>query len=152
MLLCTYICALTSTLSHFFYFLMIRRPPRSTRTDTLFPYTTLFRSRQAPAIRFQSRRVHSHAPSASGAANSGHGGSAGRHRQAVIHSSSATAVAIPNGGVLAVVSMVSPYNRGDGNSLSFPSCSSSTRTSRRARSEEHKYELQSLMRKQKMVI
>src|SRR3546814_16437278 len=27
-----------------FFFLMIRRPPRSTRTDTLFPYTTLFRS------------------------------------------------------------------------------------------------------------
>src|SRR3546814_7027912 len=27
---------------------MIRRPPRSTRTDTLFPYTTLFRSRDAP--------------------------------------------------------------------------------------------------------
>src|SRR3546814_14737226 len=31
------------TFCHFF-FLMIRRPPRSTRTDTLFPYTTLFRS------------------------------------------------------------------------------------------------------------
>src|SRR3546814_1844864 len=28
-----------------FFFLMIRRPPRSTRTDTLFPYTTLFRPR-----------------------------------------------------------------------------------------------------------
>src|SRR3546814_12090269 len=28
----------------FFFFLMIRRPPRSTRIDTLFPYTTLFRS------------------------------------------------------------------------------------------------------------
>src|SRR3546814_11387488 len=27
---------------------MIRRPPRSTRTDTLFPYTTLFRSRDDP--------------------------------------------------------------------------------------------------------
>src|SRR3546814_8138259 len=27
---------------------MIRRPPRSTRTDTLFPYTTLFRSHQRP--------------------------------------------------------------------------------------------------------
>src|SRR3546814_18569243 len=27
-----------------FFFLMIPRPPRSTRTDTLFPYTTLFRS------------------------------------------------------------------------------------------------------------
>src|SRR3546814_4006136 len=31
-------------LLYFFFFLMIRRPPRSTRTDTLFPYTTLFRS------------------------------------------------------------------------------------------------------------
>src|SRR3546814_11843526 len=29
---------------YFVFFLMIRRPPRSTRTDTLFPYTTLFRS------------------------------------------------------------------------------------------------------------
>src|SRR3546814_2191825 len=28
----------------FVFYLMIRRPPRSTRTDTLFPYTTLFRS------------------------------------------------------------------------------------------------------------
>src|SRR3546814_18114126 len=35
-----------------FFFLMIRRPPRSTRTDTLFPYTTLFRSERNryPAI------------------------------------------------------------------------------------------------------
>src|SRR3546814_17709784 len=32
--------------SCFIFFLMIRRPPRSTRTDTLFPYTTLFRSRR----------------------------------------------------------------------------------------------------------
>src|SRR3546814_2963953 len=32
-----------------FFFLMIRRPPRSTRTDTLFPYTTLFRS-EAKAV------------------------------------------------------------------------------------------------------
>src|SRR3546814_1577718 len=29
---------------------MIRRPPRSTRTDTLFPYTTLFRSQQVVCI------------------------------------------------------------------------------------------------------
>src|SRR3546814_3892480 len=35
--------------THIFFFLMIRRPPRSTRTDTLFPYTTLFRS-QAGAV------------------------------------------------------------------------------------------------------
>src|SRR3546814_18904609 len=36
---------------------MIRRPPRSTRTDTLFPYTTLFRSRHLPApLRHFARR------------------------------------------------------------------------------------------------
>src|SRR3546814_18170959 len=37
----------------YFFFIMIRRPPISTRTDTLFPYTTLFRSLRAldhPAI------------------------------------------------------------------------------------------------------
>src|SRR3546814_1035342 len=38
--------------SYFFFVLMIRRPPRSTRTDTLFPYTTLFRStRRSPDCR-----------------------------------------------------------------------------------------------------
>src|SRR3546814_4725124 len=31
---------------------MLRRPPRSTRTDTLFPYTTLFRSDEGEAIRY----------------------------------------------------------------------------------------------------
>src|SRR3546814_6978195 len=36
---------LTCIVSFFFFFLLLRRPPRSTRTDTLFPYTTLFRSR-----------------------------------------------------------------------------------------------------------
>src|SRR3546814_17475252 len=34
----------SSVIVSIFFFLMIRRPPRSTRTDTLFPYTTLFRS------------------------------------------------------------------------------------------------------------
>src|SRR3546814_8015528 len=37
---CFYLCCSC----FYFVFLMIRRPPRSTRTDTLFPYTTLFRS------------------------------------------------------------------------------------------------------------
>src|SRR3546814_17683047 len=32
------------------FFLMIRRPPRSTRTDTLFPYTTLFRSTRISVV------------------------------------------------------------------------------------------------------
>src|SRR3546814_8361992 len=35
---------------------MIRRPPRSTRTDTLFPYTTLFRSREAAEVN-RGRRI-----------------------------------------------------------------------------------------------
>src|SRR3546814_1628019 len=37
--------AVHSLVCFFFFFLMLRRPPRSTRNDTLFPYTTLFRSR-----------------------------------------------------------------------------------------------------------
>src|SRR3546814_1060997 len=37
---------------------MIRRPPRSTRTDTLFPYTTLFRS--PVALHADDRRFHAH--------------------------------------------------------------------------------------------
>src|SRR3546814_15413179 len=36
---------------------MIRRPPRSTRTDTLFPYTTLFRSPDFPQCGFSARVV-----------------------------------------------------------------------------------------------
>src|SRR3546814_8102240 len=36
---------------------MIRRPPRSTRTDTLFPYTTLFRSALADYYRFNFGKV-----------------------------------------------------------------------------------------------
>src|SRR3546814_17825831 len=39
-----YVVSYSTILVFFFIFLMIRRPPRSTRTDTLFPYTTLFRS------------------------------------------------------------------------------------------------------------
>src|SRR3546814_13693656 len=39
-----FIYCLSTLFQYFFFFLMIRRPPRSTRTDTLFPYTTLFRS------------------------------------------------------------------------------------------------------------
>src|SRR3546814_18756516 len=36
---------------------MIRRPPRSTRTDTLFPYTTLFRSDDKIALRREGRKA-----------------------------------------------------------------------------------------------
>src|SRR3546814_12314571 len=43
-LLCLCVLILVLIYLRFLFFLMIRRPPRSTRTDTLFPYTTLFRS------------------------------------------------------------------------------------------------------------
>src|SRR3546814_15126209 len=47
-----------------FFFLMIRRPPRSTRTDTLFPYTTLFRSyRVIPQCDFPAQGVTQHSVS-----------------------------------------------------------------------------------------
>src|SRR3546814_7071578 len=37
------------------FFLMIRRPPSSTRTDTLFPYTTLFRARRLRGTAYTNR-------------------------------------------------------------------------------------------------
>src|SRR3546814_13741152 len=43
---------------------MLRRPPRSTRTDTLFPYTTLFRSRSAPTLPSPSATTSKTLPSA----------------------------------------------------------------------------------------
>src|SRR3546814_4332838 len=51
----------------FIFFLMIRRPPISTRTDTLFPYTTLFRSpRRCPRRRPSSSRRRPQRSSRSG--------------------------------------------------------------------------------------
>src|SRR3546814_18001516 len=47
MILCMYYSVLRSR-TVLVFFLMIRRPPRSTRTDTRFPYATLFRSVDAP--------------------------------------------------------------------------------------------------------
>src|SRR3546814_3124920 len=46
-------------MSVIFFLLMIRRPPRSTRTDTLFPYTTLFRSSHHLVERIHLRRPES---------------------------------------------------------------------------------------------
>src|SRR3546814_10252056 len=65
-----------------FFFLMIRRPPRSTRTDTLFPYTTLFRSAHAKRAQKclaeqregeQQRRCDSDGPQRHGPAMGGRG-------------------------------------------------------------------------------
>src|SRR3546814_18939652 len=50
-------CVLSGLLVCCFLFLMIRRPPRSTRTDTRFPYTTLFRSPYHPWTNGQAERM-----------------------------------------------------------------------------------------------
>src|SRR3546814_5262315 len=67
---------------------MIRRPPRSTRTDTLFPYTTLFRSPPPPAAPAQPPPVQ---PQSLAAARSRHGyslaTSLGRRRRSEEHTS-----------------------------------------------------------------
>src|SRR3546814_4169347 len=62
-IMCSCICCVGRVLvSVFFFFVMIRRPPRSTRTDTLFPYTTLFRSVRPTTRR---RRSPRHPPAGS---------------------------------------------------------------------------------------
>src|SRR3546814_4644303 len=53
-MLCTQSDQIGTTFCTYVFFLMIRRPPRSTRTDTLFPYTTRFRSR-VPAVLLRCR-------------------------------------------------------------------------------------------------
>src|SRR3546814_1891889 len=61
-------CVLIGMMGFFrsFFFLMIRLPPRSTRTDTLFPYTTLFRSCLTNNDRFRGARPRRRADSRGG--------------------------------------------------------------------------------------
>src|SRR3546814_3295957 len=98
---------------------MIRRPPRSTRTDTLFPYTTLFRSPRLCAVDRAGRC--SPAFQAIGA-----DGAAGQHRANIAHGLKRNMP--PHPGLLA-----EPIPRHAGAAVVF-------------RSEEHTSELQSLMR------
>src|SRR3546814_19772191 len=58
-------------------FVMIRRPPNSTRTNTLFPYTTLFRS-ALDLLERRSRLDHVEWPGEAGVAHSGEGRCSGR--------------------------------------------------------------------------
>src|SRR3546814_6473736 len=113
---------------------MIRRPPRSTRTDTLFPYTTLFRS-----VRRTVRRVLA---------------DAGRHSRRA-----AACVADAVAAAQAFAALARPDRVSDGagpvparcdavHAVDVPARSGPLCATRRhvARSEEHTSELQSLMR------
>src|SRR3546814_5040996 len=62
--MCIYLALRTHSMLTYFFFLMIRRPPRSTRTDTLFPYTTLFRSHPDRALPARIRPFAGAAPPA----------------------------------------------------------------------------------------
>src|SRR5690606_42121050 len=69
-----------SSLTLFFSFLLLRRPPRS----TLFPYTTLFRSRRGPgSVQIRRRAAHRHGGNRRAGGESEQGASAGRFRQPV---------------------------------------------------------------------
>src|SRR3546814_3351258 len=52
---------------------MLRRPPRFTRTDTLFPYTTLFRSTNTPTVKEEPKTETSSKPQGGRGKNSRHG-------------------------------------------------------------------------------
>src|SRR3546814_18493879 len=60
---------------------MIRRPPRSTRTDTLFPYTTLFRSRQGRPARRHHALADPGPAARDGEAPAGRRDAGGAHRR-----------------------------------------------------------------------
>src|SRR3546814_5361434 len=100
---------------------MIRRPPRSTRTDTLFPYTTLFRSQPVARIGVERRVRHSPQPSA-------HNEIASVRRNGIIHD---CAKALSLSWPAVPCAWCSQTPRADSPSW---------------RSEEHTSELQSLMR------
>src|SRR3546814_10381155 len=99
---------------------MIRRPPRSTRTDTLFPYTTLFRSLMMAF------------------ASSSFAAPANASRRAMIYRSS-----VRDGPI--ILRVASDFGRAMSSKAAFASGISPRRSLRR-RSEEHTSELQSLMR------
>src|SRR3546814_9257275 len=109
---------------------MIRRPPRSTRTDTLFPYTTLFRS---PS----SAKEHRSNPHAAAALSQRRTDRVLRHR-------------LPSHTVGSRAPLRhSPHSvcrRREALRISWPVLSVHRCRARTARSEEHTSELQSLMR------
>src|SRR3546814_3514307 len=108
---------------------MIRRPPRSTRTDTLFPYTTLFRSPE---------------PSHRGAAALPATGTRARGHVAVPHRSTGFIRARRQRAAIGNRGALQPEDRHRGNRRR-PALAGVARAPAR-RSEEHTSELQSLMR------
>src|SRR3546814_1611293 len=131
--------------SLYFFFLMIRRPPRSTRTDTLFPYTTLFRSvvelaefrvRLEQSVEFGLRLPFKHG-SLLQRKNERPGRGHGAFRD---HRAGRSAPA-PSGHRAG-----NHFRRRAPEACAVESCRRGSGSARRPRSEEHTSELQSLIR------
>src|SRR3546814_8946351 len=116
----------------FFFFVMIRRPPRSTRTDTLFPYTTLFRSDADPDFGRQEVAPHVRR-SRRGAADRDDRHEAGEHDRLVFERQRGLGSRVAG-------------RRGDEIGERPDVARARTDDRRDERSEEHTSELQSLMR------
>src|SRR3546814_5446906 len=128
---------------------MLRRPPRSTRTDTLFPYTTLFRSLLQPGdlidlyVSFVHRGQHLTAPLLQGVRVLAMGGGVDAAPSITLEASAQDAiklVAARHGGTLTAMLR----HRGDG--AAPQAAASGDLAGLMGRSEEHTSELQSLMR------
>src|SRR3546814_10300376 len=98
---------------------MIRRPPRSTRTDTLFPYTTLFRSIARTKVGGEMTAPCYY-----------------------IHERRKQAASIRRVGRYLMAEMIDPFGR----AITYLRVSVTTVATSAARSEEHTSELQSLIR------
>src|SRR3546814_5577583 len=117
---------------------MIRRPPRSTRTDTLFPYTTLFRSRH----HILRRQLVDHGDDAALGGGPGAVGRLGGQRDDLVVGEAAVAT---DEGVLAeLVDGTAAVGAAQDRDLPHPLTDGPL--AQEARSEEHTSELQSLMR------
>src|SRR3546814_4800904 len=130
-----------SCLIFVFFFLMIRRPPRSTRTDTLFPYTTLFRSIllfAATDRRVDPRHRHLHALRA---CLGGRRTRDRRHRRRRFLEESQSAGRAGRMTAAGVETIDYPFVR-----LAFDGALATITLNDPERSEEHTSELQSLMR------
>src|SRR3546814_9779719 len=110
---------------------MIRRPPRSTRTDTLFPYTTLFRSRASELVSLPRKAIATDRPFLILR------GKGGKERLAPISDRARAAIAQWSVHVAAESAWLFPSGK---------SHLSRIRLYQMVRSEEHTSELQSLMR------
>src|SRR3546814_1435839 len=118
-----------------FFFLIIRRPPRSTRTDTLFPYTTLFRSPTVGVTYFAGTFVRHPLALAAAKAVLKHVKAQGGQMQERL-----------NGRVTAMADELNAFCAEVGAPVEVRHFSSVWKTFFLERSEEHTSELQSLMR------